>query len=159
MQPSITSAKTHAVVRRRPACAACPVTTVIVHELIVTVVQRRPRCGGMRADSADIGPAATPVGVSVSSDGRTQVHCDVTLGNGGGKRFALAGSNPIAGASRSVNIHSRDRTPVWHLCAAVLLRVTSLRNERPTVCPAPDRDGHGLLRIHLLDDDPRRRGW
>jgi hypothetical protein len=32
----------------------------------VTAVQRRTGCGGVRADSADIGPEATPVGASVS---------------------------------------------------------------------------------------------
>jgi hypothetical protein len=45
---------------------------VTVHESKVTVVQRRTGCGGMRADSADIGPEATPVGASVSSDRRAQ---------------------------------------------------------------------------------------
>ena len=45
---------------------------VHVHGPRVTVVQRRTGCGGMRADSADIGPEATPVRASVSSDRRAQ---------------------------------------------------------------------------------------
>jgi hypothetical protein len=41
---------------------------VLVHGPRVTIVQKRTGCGGIRADSADIGPEATPVGASVSSD-------------------------------------------------------------------------------------------
>jgi hypothetical protein len=45
---------------------------VTVHESRMTVVQQRTGCGGMKADSPDIGPEATPVGASVSSDRRAQ---------------------------------------------------------------------------------------
>jgi hypothetical protein len=39
---------------------------------VVTAVHQRTRCGRRKADPAAIGPEATPVGASVSSDRRAQ---------------------------------------------------------------------------------------